>query len=104
VGRDKEVEFGCTRRWTFNTQSQAAVEEPALEESEPADTKENSSRGCPGLEALDWVISEVSSNSRSLGLQDFRTQPKIHICHQCTPVPEIPSFFKILKDSAEILL
>lgn len=49
------------------------MEKAALEESEPANSKEKSSRGCTGLEAMDWTTSEICSNFRTLGFQDFST-------------------------------
>lgn len=49
------------------------MEEAALGESEPANSKGKSSRGCTGLEALDWVTSEICSNFRTQGFQIFRT-------------------------------
>ena len=51
---------------------QSAKKEAALEESEPAKSKEESSRGCTGPEDLDWTTSEVCSNVRTLGFQNFR--------------------------------
>lgn len=69
----KEAEFEDThKKGLFHTWSQSAMEEAALEESEPAKSKEESSRVCTGLEALDWMTSEVYSNLRTPGFQDFR--------------------------------
>ena len=48
------------------------MEESALEENDPAKSKEESSRDCTGLEALEWMTSEVYSNLRIPGFQDFR--------------------------------
>lgn len=61
------------KKGLLHTWSQSAVEEAALEESEPANSKEKSSRGCTGLEAVDWITSEICSNFRTLGFQDFST-------------------------------
>lgn len=73
-GSYKEAEFGRTHiKGLLHTWSQSAVEEAALEESEPANSKGKSSRGCTGLEALGCITSEIYSNFRTLGFQNFRT-------------------------------
>lgn len=66
-GSYEEAVWTYTQKKTFHTWSQSAVGEAALENSEPANSKEGSSRGCTGLVALDWTTSEICSNSRTLG-------------------------------------
>lgn len=71
----KDAESGYThiqKPFPLAPLHQSAMEEAALEEREPANSKEVKQR-LHRLEALDWMTSEIRSHFRTLGFQDFRT-------------------------------